>query len=58
MSPTIVAFLFSAGSGAWFYSKMTRRSGGGNQTPVLIGTAVAVAVLFLVSYLLFNAILK
>jgi len=58
MSPTLIAFLFSVGVATWFYSKMSRRSGGGNSTPAIIGSIVVAAVLFPISYYVFHAILK
>jgi len=58
MSPTLVALIFSIGGSGWFYKKMAYRSGEGNLTPVIIGSVVTFTVLFIASYLLFNAILK
>jgi hypothetical protein len=51
MSPFVVALMFSAGAGAWVYSKMSHRIGEGNGRQAVIGTGVFTLVLFIIIYI-------
>jgi hypothetical protein len=56
MSNFLVAFLGSISVAVWFYTKQLRRSGG-NTKSALIASAAVGALLFLVLFSLFSAIL-
>lgn len=45
MSNFMIALLAGAGSGAWVYSKIYRKTGGNSQHSVVVGIAAGVFVL-------------
>ena len=57
MGPLLVAFLFTAGSAAWLYNKFMKYTGGVTQRAVT-ATGVSAAFIFIISYIIFRAILK
>ncbi|HLC91968.1 MAG TPA: hypothetical protein VJC09_02865 [Candidatus Saccharimonadales bacterium] len=57
MTPTTTALLFSIGASGWVFAKLSRRSGDGNLTPAIVATVVTFTGLFIMSLLLFKAIL-
>ncbi len=58
MSNFVISLLLAAGITGWLYSKLARRSGEGNASRVVIGTAVASIGLFIVIYLTLSVVLK
>ncbi len=58
MSNFVISLLISAGSGAWLYNKFTKRSGGGNNGPAVIGAIVCAVILFIVLLLALNTFVK
>lgn len=47
MSALVIALLFAAGSSTWIYTKLGRRTGGGNQQGAFMGAGVAAVLIFL-----------
>ena len=47
MSALLISLLFAAGAGTWVYTKLGRRTGGGNQQGAFIGAGVAAVLIFL-----------
>lgn len=58
MSNFVMALLISVGAGAWLYSKLARRTGGGNTGPAIIGASVVALILFIILFLTFNSVLR
>jgi hypothetical protein len=58
MSNLVMALLISVGAGAWIFSKMARRSGGGNTKPAIIGASVVAVILFIILLLTFSTYLN
>lgn len=47
MSAFLISLLFAAGASTWIYTKLGRRTGGGNQQSAFIGAGVAAVLIFL-----------
>jgi len=55
MSNLLIAFLIAAGSSAWIYAKMYRRSGGLRQQALIVA-GVSGLVVLLIAWTLLNTI--
>jgi hypothetical protein len=58
MSAFLVSLLFAAGAGTWVYTKLGRRTGGGNQQGAVIGAAVAAVLIFLFAFTFLKYVLN
>lgn len=58
MSAFLIALLFAAGAATWIYTKLGRRTGGGNQQNAFIGAAVAGVLIFLFVFTFLKYILN
>ena len=54
----MITLLISVGSTAWIYNKFSKRSGGGNIKPAIIGAGVSGIVLFVILFLILSTVLK
>ncbi|MEO6513772.1 MAG: hypothetical protein ABIR37_03720 [Candidatus Saccharimonadales bacterium] len=58
MSAFLISLLFAAGAGTWIYTKLGRRTGGGNQQGAFIGAGVAAVLIFLFVFTLLKFVLN
>jgi hypothetical protein len=50
MSALLISLLFAAGASTWIYTKLGRRTGGGNQQGAFVGAGVAMVLIFLFAF--------
>lgn len=51
MGPFFTALFLAVGAGAWVFVRFQNRTGYGNNTPAIVGTAVTSLLLFVTVYL-------
>ena len=56
MTDWTIALLFALGAGGWIYNKLMR-STGNNRSNSLVGATGAAALLFIMLYIILNAVL-